>query len=59
MRNFSPFQFSTGEIGPFSSMKLEIIWQPTLPGRVDTEFVINFADPLSESVSTKSQKSPV
>ena len=42
---------STGELGPFSSVKLEIIWQPHIPGKVVTEFLISFSDPLSESVS--------
>jgi hypothetical protein len=43
---------SAGEIGPFASTKLEIIWNPSLPGKVDSEFLITFNDPLSESVST-------
>lgn len=42
---------STGELGPFSSVKLEIIWQPHIPGKVDTEFLISFSDSLSEGVS--------
>ena len=42
---------SAGEIGPFSSTKLEIIWQPTVPGKVDTEFLVTFTDPLSDGVS--------
>lgn len=42
---------ATGELGPFSSTKLEIIWQPHIPGRVDTEFLITFSDPLSDSIS--------
>ena len=41
---------SAGEIGPFSSTKLEIIWQPTVPGKVDTEFLVTFTDPLSDGV---------
>ena len=45
-------QVSSGEIAPFSSIKLEIIWQPTIPGKVDSEFVISFSDPDSENVST-------
>lgn len=44
---------STGELGPFSSVKLEIIWQPHIPGKVVTEFLISFSDPLSESISTQ------
>lgn len=42
---------ATGEIPPFSSTKLEIIWNPTVPGKVDTEFLVRFADELSDSVS--------
>ena len=45
-------QLVTGEIGPFSSVRLDIIWQPTIPGKVDSEFLVTFADPLSEGVST-------
>ncbi|XP_071146387.1 cilia- and flagella-associated protein 74-like isoform X1 [Mytilus edulis] len=45
---------STGEVGPFSSVKLEIIWQPHIPGKVFTEFLISFSDPLSESISIHS-----
>ena len=41
---------SSGEIGPFSQIKLEVIWQPTIPGRSDTEFVVTFEDPDSEQV---------
>ncbi|KAL3862108.1 hypothetical protein ACJMK2_008101 [Sinanodonta woodiana] len=42
---------SSGEIGPFSSFKLDVIWQPTVPGKVDSEFLITFSDPLSERIS--------
>ncbi|XP_056018167.1 cilia- and flagella-associated protein 74-like isoform X2 [Ostrea edulis] len=42
---------ASGELGPFASTKLEIIWQPHIPGRVDTEFLITFSDPLSDSIS--------
>lgn len=41
---------SSGDIGPFSSVKLEIIWQPTIPGRSDTEFILVFSDPESQQV---------
>ncbi|KAK7476539.1 hypothetical protein BaRGS_00032219 [Batillaria attramentaria] len=46
-----PGPLVTGEIGPFSSLRLDIIWQPTIPGRVDSEFLVTFADPLSEGLS--------
>jgi hypothetical protein len=41
----------TGEIGPKSEIRLDIIWQPNIPGKVDSEFLVTFADPLSEGVS--------
>ena len=41
------------EIAPFSSIKLEVLWQPTVPGRVETEFIVSFADIASESVSAE------
>ena len=49
--HISFLQVSTGEIPPFSQIKLEVVWQPTIPGKSDTEFVISFNDPDSESVS--------
>ena len=39
------------EIAPFSSIKLEVLWQPTVPGKVETEFIVSFTDIASESVS--------
>jgi len=39
------------EIGPFSSVKLEIVWKPTIPGKCDAHFIFTFQDPLSEEVS--------
>lgn len=39
------------ELPPFSSITMEIIWQPTLPGKVDNEFVFTFAEPSCENVS--------
>lgn len=44
-------EVSEGEIGPFGSVKLEIIYQPTLPGRVDVDFELRFSDGDSNSVS--------
>ena len=49
---FILLQMSSGQIDPFSAMKLEITWQPTVPCRVDTEFVVTFDDPLSSNVNT-------
>ena len=42
---------SQGELGPFSSVKLDIIWQPTIPGKVEVDFSVSFSDPDSENVS--------
>jgi hypothetical protein len=44
-----------GEIGPKSEIRLDIIWQPNIPGKVDSEFLVTFADPLSEGVSAFSE----
>lgn len=41
---------AAGEIGPFSDIRLEVIWQPTIPGKVDSEFLITFTDPMTENV---------
>ena len=51
MNNFVfSLQITEGVIGPFSSVKLELVWQPTIPGTVNTEFSIVFDDPNSEKV---------
>ncbi|XP_070561828.1 cilia- and flagella-associated protein 74-like isoform X2 [Ptychodera flava] len=42
-----------GYIAPFSSVKLEVIFAPTIPGKVETDFEIRFSDPLSENISVK------
>ena len=39
------------EIGPRSSIKLEVEWNPTIPGQTRAEFLVEFADPNSENVS--------
>ncbi|CAL1527246.1 unnamed protein product [Lymnaea stagnalis] len=40
-----------GQIGPMSSEKLEIVWRPTLPGKVKAVFSVYFNDPLSRPIS--------
>ncbi|XP_052267472.1 cilia- and flagella-associated protein 74-like isoform X2 [Dreissena polymorpha] len=50
---------STGEIPPFSSTKLEIIWNPSVPGKADVEFLVRFTDPLSESISIRALGSAI
>ena len=42
---------SQGEIGAFASVRLEVIWKPTTPGRTDTDFMLAFDDPDSPNVS--------
>ena len=42
---------NAGEIGAFSSVRLEVVWQPTIPGRTDTDFMLAFDDPDSPNVS--------
>ncbi|KAH9495100.1 Cilia- and flagella-associated protein 74 [Bulinus truncatus] len=39
------------ELGPFSSVKLEIIWKPKISGKVNVDFEITFSDPLSNPLS--------
>ncbi|XP_051913292.1 cilia- and flagella-associated protein 74 isoform X3 [Hippocampus zosterae] len=36
-----------GDIGPFESVKLEIIFSPTVPGEVKLDLYIKFSDPTS------------
>lgn len=40
-----------GYISAHSAVKLEIVWQPTIPGPAETDFLITFSDTLSQSVS--------
>ncbi|XP_041480750.1 cilia- and flagella-associated protein 74-like [Lytechinus variegatus] len=42
-----------GEIGPFSSIKLEIIFAPHIPGKVDVDFEIRFTDEDSQTIHIK------
>jgi len=44
-------QNATGVMSPFSSMKLTIQWQPTIPGQVANNFVLSFDDEDSDDVS--------
>ncbi|XP_052759795.1 cilia- and flagella-associated protein 74-like isoform X2 [Mya arenaria] len=50
---------ATGEIPAFSSVKLEIIWNPSLSGKVDSEFLVRFSDPLSDSISIRALGSAI
>ena len=45
------FQDRTGIIGPFSTVKLTLKWQPTIPGEVSDSFVLSFEDEESDKVS--------
>ncbi|PVD35401.1 hypothetical protein C0Q70_02363 [Pomacea canaliculata] len=42
---------TTGEIGPLSSVQLDIIWHPTIPGQVQSEFLVTFADTQATSLA--------
>ncbi|ELU13530.1 hypothetical protein CAPTEDRAFT_225037, partial [Capitella teleta] len=44
-------QVTEGTIQPFSSVKLDVVWHPTIPGKVNTEFAIVFQDPDSENIN--------
>ncbi|XP_077980899.1 cilia- and flagella-associated protein 74-like isoform X2 [Glandiceps talaboti] len=48
-----------GEIAPFSSVKLEVIFAPSIPGKVETDFEIRFMDPLSETISIRAIASAI
>nr|XP_057941692.1 cilia- and flagella-associated protein 74 isoform X2 [Doryrhamphus excisus] len=39
-----------GEIGPFESIKLELIFSPTVPGEVKLDLYIMFSDPTSNPI---------
>lgn len=38
-------------IKPFSQEKLEIVWKPTVPGKCDAQFILQFEDEHSKDVS--------
>ncbi|XP_052338113.1 cilia- and flagella-associated protein 74 isoform X1 [Oncorhynchus keta] len=40
-----------GEVGPFESVKLEIVFTPTVPGEAKLDFHIKFSDPTCEPIS--------
>nr|XP_061803034.1 cilia- and flagella-associated protein 74-like [Nerophis lumbriciformis] len=40
-----------GDIGPFESVKLEIIFSPTVPGEVKLDLYIKFSDPTSYPIA--------
>ncbi|XP_064642380.1 cilia- and flagella-associated protein 74-like [Lineus longissimus] len=42
---------ASGWIEPFASVRLEIVWQPTIPGKIDTDFVLTFDDMESEDIT--------
>lgn len=47
----SSFKVREGEIGPFESIKLEVIFTPTMPGETKLDFYITFTDATSKPVS--------
>ncbi|XP_075331716.1 cilia- and flagella-associated protein 74 [Odontesthes bonariensis] len=42
-----------GEIGPFESVKLEVVFNPTIPGETKWEFHIKFSDINTEPISVQ------
>uniref|UniRef100_UPI00398F0B5A cilia- and flagella-associated protein 74 isoform X2 n=1 Tax=Pristiophorus japonicus TaxID=55135 RepID=UPI00398F0B5A len=48
-------QVTMDVIGPFTSVKLPIIFVPTIPGKVQTHIEIIFSDPASENIPIKVQ----
>ncbi|XP_016140702.1 cilia- and flagella-associated protein 74 [Sinocyclocheilus grahami] len=53
--SFEPTEFSIGEayvgdVGPFMSVKLPIIFTPTIPGEAKLDFQITFSQPSCESI---------
>lgn len=43
-------QVKEGEIGPFESIKLEVVFTPTVPGEARLDFHIKFSDTSSKPV---------
>ncbi|XP_017266687.2 cilia- and flagella-associated protein 74 isoform X2 [Kryptolebias marmoratus] len=39
-----------GEIGPFQSIKLDVVFTPTIPGVTELHFVINFSDKNTQPI---------
>ncbi|KAM9752856.1 cilia- and flagella-associated protein 74 [Menidia menidia] len=42
--DYNKFRVREGEIGPFESIKLEVIFNPTIPGETTLDFYIRFSD---------------
>ncbi|XP_051280852.1 cilia- and flagella-associated protein 74 isoform X4 [Dicentrarchus labrax] len=42
--------FREGEIGPFQSIKLEVLFTPTIPGEAELDFHIKFSDLTSKPI---------
>ncbi|XP_019906907.2 cilia- and flagella-associated protein 74 [Esox lucius] len=40
-----------GEVGPFESFKLEVVFTPTIPGKAEMYFHIKFSDPTCQPIS--------
>lgn len=43
-------QVKSGPIGPFESIKLEVLFTPTIPGEAKLDFHIKFSDKASKPV---------
>ncbi|XP_056241792.1 cilia- and flagella-associated protein 74 isoform X1 [Seriola aureovittata] len=48
--DFSLGNVTEGEIGPFDSIKLEVVFTPTVPGEATLDFHIKFSDPSNKPI---------
>ncbi|XP_029910701.1 cilia- and flagella-associated protein 74 [Myripristis murdjan] len=48
--DFSLGEVKDGEIGPFESVQLEIVFTPTIPGEAKLDFLIKFSDSTSRPI---------
>lgn len=51
-------QVTEGEIGPFSSVKVPVIFTPVIPGEVQTKFKAVFKNQQCPTVSTAPWRGP-
>ena len=51
-------QDTEGEIGPFSSVKVPVIFTPVIPGEVQTKFKVVFKNQQCPTVSTPPRHGP-
>lgn len=52
-------QIMSGEIAPFSSVRLDIIFAPSIPGNIRANFRIAFSDQISEPLTVKTSATAI